>query len=277
MAEEKNPSAGAGGEEKGPIFSTGVGEFDRAKFNKSVETGGVDSSEMDKQKSVDSVIQKAKEYYKSSYETAIKKIDPAYDPKGTETIEIPELTYSSNLRVIKKSIEEGKTLEGARDIIPLAEHAAINRVNLTNKLKTASVSEIAQYLRTRDIVDMEGYEDVKKSFDEEIKNEKYKFEDLIPSFIQKIRSIDFGMMTRESSNYLYTKENLAIISGLAKILEKEGFSSENVKLMAQKFDDNLKIFVSSIREKSGEPIMSAQEKEEKTVGSKTGEIGRAHV
>lgn len=255
MAEE-TPNPAPGGEEKSPVFQTGMGAFDRAGFNKTfAETKGlgVKEEDIEKSKTADKVFSEASKYYKQKYDEAIKKIDPAFDPKIAESSEVGELTYNSNQRSIKKQIDEGKPLDGVKDIIPLAQEAAENKIGLVNKLKTGTVTTIAEYVGLKSIKDEDSYEEVSEEFNKSVPGAK--FEEILSKFWKNMSVFNSDQPGIEAAvQKLYTPENNAIISALAKILEKTGFSSESVKNMSKRFDENLKIYSEQKASKEAMPI-----------------------
>lgn len=234
----------AGGGEKSPIFQAATGAIDRAGAS---ATGGT-GSEGGGEKKIDKVLEEALKYYDQKYEEALKEIDPAFDPKIPESTLVKELTKDSNAYDIRDSLQEGKALDGVKDIVPLAENAAENKVNLVNELKSGSVTSIAERVGYKGIKESENYKEVSGEFDKNIKDEKSKFDTALNKFWDsylRIMNSDNMMLTEGLVKKLYTPENNAIISALAKILEKKGFTSESVKIMSKRFEENLKKYLDS--------------------------------
>jgi len=256
LADDKNPTAGIGGtEEKGPIFSTGAGAFDRAGYNEAITKGAaatIKDEDTEKRKTADKVQEEAQKYYNAKYEESIKKIDPAYDSKSVEA-SVAELTYNRNLREIKKNIDEGKPLEGVKDILPLAEESAENRISLTKSLKTGTTTQIAEKVGISNIKEMKAFDEVSEDFDAATKNEKLTLEESLSSLSRILSFFNNEIRDANVAAKMFTPQNNATISAIARILEKEGFSSEIVKTMSKRFEENLAKFA----EKEGGKIEGA--------------------
>lgn len=265
-----------------PIFKSGEGAFDRAKFKEQesamiTPTGQLTGKEVDedlrkKKKSADDVIKEANTFYNDSFEKNLKALDPAYDPKLIYYSE----AYSdggSNRNKIKKKIDDGEALDG-KEIFEMSKGSAQNKIGNAQKLKTGSVTQIIENLGIRNIKEYEKYDSVKEEFDSKVKDDKLKFEPLLDKFLDILSYFngDGGPMTEQKSAILFTPENNAIISAFAKILEAEGFGSESVLAMSKRYDDNL---AKLIDKSKGGSIESMKMTKEGDVVAPTGPTGTA--
>lgn len=231
-----------------PIFKSGEGAFDRAKYKEQegsmVSQGQLTGKEIDedlkkKKISAEDAIKKARNFYDVSYDTSIKEIDPAIDKDSVYFREAYSGT-TSDKKKIGNRIDKGEAIDG-KEIVEMAKDAAKNKVNNIAILKSGKVTEIIENVGIRDIKEFASAEDVKSDFDSRVKDEKLKFDSLL-SKIDRLLSYfnDKGTpMTQERYKALYTPENVAIITALAKILELEGFKSESVVNTAKNYDDSI--------------------------------------
>jgi hypothetical protein len=234
-----------------PIFKSGEGAFDRAKYKEqeaatfvsdgiNVRSTGkeIDEDLKKKKKSADDVIKEANKFYDNEFEKNLKALDPAYDPKLIYYSE----AYSDggmNRNKIRRKIEDGEAVDG-KEISEMSKSAAENKIGNAQKLKTGSVTQIVENLGIRNIKEFDLYEDVKSDFDSKVKDENSKFDPLLKKFSAILRYFnDKGPMAGQNSAVLFTPDNNSIISAFAKILEGQGFSSESVLAMSKKYDDNL--------------------------------------
>jgi len=231
-----------------PIFKSGEGAFDRAKFKEQesamVSSGQLTGKEIDedlkkKKKSADDVIKEANTFYNDSFEKNLKALDPAYDPKLIYYSEAYSGDYADR-KDIKKKIDDGEAVDG-KEIFEMSKGSAKNKIGNAQKLKTGSVTQIVENLGVKNIKEYEKYDQVKEEFDSKVKDEKLKFEPLLDKFLNIISYFngEGGPMTDQKYKILFTPENNAIISAFAKILEGEGFGSESVLAMSKRYDDNL--------------------------------------
>jgi hypothetical protein len=70
-------------------------------------------------------------------------------------------------------------------------------------------------------------------------------------------------MSAQNSSALYTPENNAIISALAKILEAEGFTNESIVNMSEKYEDNIKNLKEKNSNKKAEDTIKKDEDQSK--------------
>lgn len=267
MAEETGTTGGS----EFPVFKSGAGAFDRAKYEKQeselVQNGQiVPGKEIDedlrKQKgSVDKVALEANKFYNDSYQKAIKEIDPGID---TNSIYYKE-AYSSadaDKRKIRRNLEKGETVDG-KEIFEMSKESAKNKLKNAATLKNGKLTEIVENLGIKAIKDFESYEDVKNDFDSKIKDDKLKFDPLL-SKMEGILSYFNDNSPGASQNFsrLYTPENNALLSALAKILEDQGFTNDSVLNASKAYKDNLQ----KLSEKSGSI-------EEKTTNEQKGATG----
>jgi len=263
-----------------PIFKSGEGAFDRAKFKEQesamiTPTGQLTGKEVDedlrkKKKSADDVIKEANTFYNESFEKNLKALDPAYDPKLIYYAEAYS-GDSSDRNSIKRKIDDGEALDG-KEIFEMSKGSAQNKIGNAQKLKTGSVTQIVENLGLRNIKEYEKYDSVKEEFDSKVKDDKLKFEPLLDKFLGILSYFngDGGPMTEQKSKILYTPENNAIISAFAKILEAEGFNSESVLAMAKRYDENIGKLIDKSK---GESIESMKMTKEGDVAASTGPTG----
>jgi hypothetical protein len=252
-----------------PIFKSGEGAFDRAKFKEQessmiTPTGQLTGKEVDedlrkKKKSADDVIKEANTFYNDSFEKNLKALDPAYDPKLIYYSE----AYSdggSNRNKIKKKIDDGEALDG-KEIFEMSKGSAQNKIGNAQKLKTGTVTQIVENLGIKSIKDYEKYDQVKEDFDSKVKDEKLKFEPLLDKFLDIISYFngEGGPMTDQKYKILFTPENNAIISAFAKILEAEGFGSESVLSMSKRYKENLEKLIDKSKDGSIESMKMTKE------------------
>ena len=254
-------------EKEFPIFKSEGEAFDRAKINKEVgsgNTGAMTSEVGDAMRDAESVSKEAKKFYDQSFAADVKALDPAYDPNSIYYTS----SYSnqgSDKKHIQERIEKGEAVDG-KEIVDMAQKSAYNKVENAKVLKTGTVTKIVENIGSRHLKDMEAFEDIKSDFDSKIKSEKYNFDKLFSSLYSILNQINNPGPTGLPSG-VFTPENNAIISALAKILEKEGFDSESVKAMSAKYDEN----TDKLAEKIGGSIEKAGE--EKKTEEKKSEAG----
>jgi len=264
-----------------PIFKSGEGAFDRAKFKEQesamVSSGQLTGKEIDedlkkKKKSADDVIKEANTFYNDSFEKNLKALDPAYDPKLIYYSEAYSGDYADR-KDIKKKIDDGEAVDG-KEIFEMSKGSAKNKIGNAQKLKTGSVTQIVENLGVKNIKEYEKYDQVKEEFDSKVKDEKLKFEPLLDKFLNIISYFngEGGPMTDQKYKILFTPENNAIISAFAKILEGEGFGSESVLAMSKRYDDNL---AKLIDKSKGGSIESMKMTKEGDVVAATGPTGAA--
>ena len=266
-----------------PIFKSGEGAFDRAKYKEqeaaTVESDGINArstgKEIDedlkkKKKSADDVIREANKFYDNEFEKNLKALDPAYDPKLIYYWE----AYSdggSNKNKIKRKIDDGEAVDG-KEISEMSKGSAQNKLGNAQKLKTGTVTQIVENLGFNSIEKYEKYNQVKEDFDSKVKDEKLKFEPLLDKFLNIISYFngEGGPMTDQKYKILFTPENNAIISAFAKILEAEGFGSESVLAMSKRYKENLEKLIDKSKDGS---IESTKMPKEGDVAAATGPTG----
>jgi hypothetical protein len=242
-------------EKKFPIFKSEGEAFDRAKIGQEVTSGnkGAMTPEVgDAMRDAEAVSKEAKKFYDQSFDADVKALDPAYDPNSIYYTS----SYSnqgSDKKHIQERIEKGEAVDG-KEIVDMAQKSAYNKVENAKVLKTGTVTKIVENIGSRHIKDMEAFEDIKSDFDSKIKSEKYNFDKLFSSLYSILDQINNPGPTGLPSG-VFTPENNAIISALAKILENEGFDNESVKAMSAKYDEN----TTKLTEKIGGSIEKAGE------------------
>ena len=262
-----------------PIFKSGEGAFDRAKFKEQesamiTPTGQVTGKEIDddlkkKKKSADDVIKEANTFYNNEFQKNLKALDPAYDPAIVYYSEAYDSSGGNRLR-IKSKIDKGEAIDG-KEIFEMAKGAAENKIGNAQILKTGSVTQIVENLGVSNIKEYEKYDSVKEEFDSKVKDDKLKFDDLLSKFSKIVGYFNqTGPMSGQSSAALYTPENNSIISALAKILESEGFSNESVLAMSKRYDENLSKLIDKSK---GGSIESMKMTKEGDVAAATGATG----
>lgn len=255
-----------------PIFKSGEGAFDRAKYDeqskarfksdgiKVTATGKEIDDDLKKKKvSADDVIKEANKFYDNEFQKNLKALDPAYDPKLIYYLE----AYSdggSNRKKIKRKIEKGEAVDG-KEIFEMSKGAAENKIGNAQKLKTGNVTQIVENLGLKNIKQFDLYEDIKSDFDSKVKDENSKFDPLLKKFSAILRYFNGGggPMTTQKSATLYTPENNSIIAALAKILEEQGFNSESVLNTSKRYDDNLAKLVEKSKGESIESLEMTKE------------------
>ena len=163
-----------------PIFKSGEGAFDRAKFKEQesamITPGGqltgkeIDEDLKKKKKSADDVIKEANKFYNDEYKKNLKALDPAYDPSIIYYSE----SYSrdsSDRSEIDQRIEDGEALDG-KEISEMAKGSAENKIANAQKLKTGTVTQIVENLGLKSIKEYEKYDSVKEEFDSKVKDDK---------------------------------------------------------------------------------------------------------
>lgn len=242
-------------EEQFPIFKSEGTAFDRAKIESDVSagrTGALTGEVAESMRKAEEVSKEAGEFYTKIFKDEIKALDSAYDPSSIYYYYAysPE---SSDKKKIKRSIEKGEVVDG-KEIVEIAKDSASTKVRNATALKAGSVTQIVEAVGMKTLKnDMESFETVKNEFDSKIQNEDFKFEKLLDKFND---IIDFFRNPQPGQqNILYTTENNAIISALAKILSNEGFDSESVKVVSSKYEDNL----NKLADKSKKGIESVTE------------------
>ena len=279
MAGEAGTSGAAGAEF--PVFKSSAGAFDRAKYEEQdkarVVTDGVnvrltgkeiDEDLVEKKKSVDKVAGEAIKFYNESYTKNIK-LDPSID---TNAIYYRE-AYSgadSDKSQIKRKLDKGETIDG-KEIFEMSKQAAENKIGNALVLKDGRVTDILDNLGISEVEDFDLYEDVKSDFDSKIKDEKIKFEPLLDNFSKLLQyfTVKESSLASQYAPILYTPENNAIISALAKVLEAEGFTSESVVKMSKAYDDNIKKLIESKEGKKAEDVIKEAAQEAKKEEAKT--------
>ena len=254
-------------EKEFPIFKSEGEAFDRAKIGKEVTSGntGVMTKEIgDAMRDAEAVTKEAKKFYDQSFSADVKALDPAYDPNSIYYTSAYS-NQGSDKKDIQKRIEKGEAVDG-KEIVDMAQKAAYNKVENAKVLKTGTVTKIVENIGSRHLKDMEAFEDVKSDFDSKLKSEKYNFDKLFSSLYGILDQINNPGPTGLPPG-VFTPENNAIISALAKILEKEGFDNESVKAMSAKYDEN----TDKLAEKIGGSIEKAGE--EKKTEEKKSEAG----
>ena len=271
-----------GGSAEFPVFKSSEGSFDRAKYNEQdkarIVSDGVNVSltgkEIDddlkkKKVSAEDATKKANKFYDDSYDRNLKEIDPAIMRSGVYY----DNAYSgiqSDKSTIKRRIEKGEALDG-KEIFEMSKDAAKNKIGNINQLKTGKVTEIVDNLGLAAVKDFEAYEDVKNDFDTKIKDEKIKFDPLLEKFQELLTYFndDAPVTSSKYASLLYSPENNAIISALAKVLEAEGFSNESITKMSKEYGDNIKKLIESKEGKKAEDVIKEASQEAKKEEPKT--------
>jgi hypothetical protein len=244
-------------EEQYPIFKSSGEAFDRAKVESDIAKSGGSSITPeigDSMREADKAYKEASDFYNQIFKDEIKGLDPAYDPNSIN------YTYayspaSTDKRKIKKSIEKGEEIDG-KDIVPIAKESAASKVKNATALKVGSVTQIVETVGIKTIKnDMEGFEKIQSDFNSKVQDEDLKFEKLLDN-LQDILGL-FRDPQPGQQNLLYTPENNAIISALAKILSEEGFNSDSVKFMSAKYEEYVDSLSSKVKSNSIESVSQA--------------------
>lgn len=236
MAEEENKSP----DQKKPIVFK-VGEaVDRAKIEGNIIQGFSADEDIEKLKDLNSVSKEAKRFFRKNY----KEILTELDEDSAKTPWYYQFAYSpvgSSIRKIEKTLEAGEALDGAKDIVPMAQASAQSKVTSAKALKVGTVTEIVDMIGLGEVQKMANFSEVKEEFDSKVKDEKKSFEVLYNSFKQNLDIFqrDLSMLGDNDRKKLFSPENNAIISALAKILKGEGIENQSVNFMSEKFEEYL--------------------------------------
>jgi hypothetical protein len=269
-----------------PIFKSGEGAFDRAKFKEQesamVSSGQLTGKEIDedlkkKKKSADDVIKEANKFYNEEFQKNLKALDPAYDPSIIYYSEAYAGDGSDRSK-IKKKIDNGEALDG-KEISEMSKGSAQNKLRNAQKLKTGTVTQIVENLGLKSIKDYEKYDQVKEDFDSKVKDEKLKFEPLLDKFLDILSYFngEGGPMTDQKYKILFTPENNAIISAFAKILEAEGFGSESVLAMSKRYKENLEKLIDKSKDGSIESVKMTKEGDVVAATGPTGAVSETKL
>jgi hypothetical protein len=263
-----------------PVFKSGEGAFDRAKYEQQISevvkdgqlTGKNVDEDLIKQKgSVDKIFSSAIKFYAESFDKNIKEIDPGIDTKSIYYTEAYSDGGSHNGK-IRRKIEKGETVDG-KEIFEMAKDSAKNKIANMTTLKKGTVTEIVENLGFKNIKDFDSYDEVKSDFDSKVKDEKLKFDTLLSKFDSILGYFnDKGPMAGQNLDKLYTPENNAFISALAKILEGEGFANDSIVNMSKKYDENVK----KLSEKT-ESLESKKMNSEGEVSAATGTVSETKL
>jgi hypothetical protein len=254
-----------------PVFKSEIGAFDRAKYNQQssemVSGGGltgktIDQELIDQKGSVDKAAMSANKFYSDSFNKNIKEIDPTIDRNSVYYREAYSDANSDKTK-IRKKLEGGETIDG-KEIFDMSSNSAKNKLTNVNILKNGRVTEIVENLGLKTIKDFDGYNQIKSDFDSKANNENIKFDDFLGKFSKILRYFnEEGPMSAQNSSALYTPENNAIISALAKILEAEGFTNESIVNMSEKYEDNIKNLKEKNSNKKAEDTIKKDEDQSK--------------
>jgi hypothetical protein len=250
-----------------PVFKSGAGAFDRAKYNQQssemVSDGSltgktIDKELMDQKRSIDKVITSAVKFYRDSFNNNIKEIDPSID-KNSIYYKEAYSDANADISEIKIKLEDGETIDG-KEIFDMSSNSVKNKLTNVNILKNGRVTEIVENLGLKKIKDFDEYDQIRSDFDSKTNNENIKFDDFLGKFSKILEYFnEEGPMSAQNSSILYTPENNAIISALAKILEAEGFTNESIVNMSEKYEDNLKKLNEKNKDKKAEDTIKKDE------------------
>lgn len=239
-------------EEKSIIFKSEAGAFDRAGIN---EKTAQNTDVADKAKSAEKAIKEASDFYKKEYVKALKEIDPAYTHEAFQ-YKYAHNSRDSDLKYIRRTIDEGEAIDSAKDLIPRAKKTAQGYVSNAQVIKNGSVTKIIEKVGIKNIKEMDGAEVVIEQFNEKLKGTKISFDSLLDKFSSILEFYDSSNTDTKQLQTLYSHENNAIISALAKIIQRDGGKNEAIDKSAGKFDEYLKV----LSENKGNPLEGAKEK-----------------
>ena len=237
MAEEnKTP-----GQSEPPVFKVGEA-FDRAKIEGNILQGISGDEDIQKLKGLNSVSKEAKRFFRKNYKETLAELDP----DSTETPWYYQFAYSpvsASIFEIEKALEAGEALDGAKDIVPMAQKAAQSKVSNAQALKVGTVTEIIDMIGPDEVQKMPTFSDVREEFDSKIKDEKKSFDVLYNSFKENLELFrtDLSMLDDRARKTLFSPENNAIISALANILKGEGLENQSINSMSEKFEEYLSV------------------------------------
>ena len=249
-------------EEQYPIFKSQGEAFDRAKINSEIQSGnvGVVTKETgDAMRDAGKVVVEAKKFFDQIFNDELKALDPAYNPNDIAY----QSSYSSagtHKKDIEKRIEKGEAVDG-KEIVPIAKGDAKNKVSNAAVLKTGTVTQIVENIGTKNIKTYESFPDVEDEFNSKVKNEKATLEELMKGFSASLLNEPGAVEAK-----LFTPEINAVISALAKVLKNEGFNSESVNKMAERYDENIGKLIEKVNsgkiESAGKEVKPEEKKTE---------------
>jgi len=252
-----------------PVFKAGE-SFNRKELNKEImiDPTGVDIEEIKKVRSGEKVVKEAKDFFRKNYKEILNELDP----DSEKTPWYYEFSYSPANKYYKEigeKIAEGEALDGANDIIPMAKKSAEQKVTNAKALKTGTVTEIVDLIGTKEIEGNDGFTSVTDEFNSKIKDEKNSFETLYKEFKENLDLFnqDLSTLDEKFRDKIFSPENNAIISALAKALKEEGIENESVNVMAERFEENIEKLLEKIsgpRQKIEAAKDEASKKEETT-------------
>jgi hypothetical protein len=224
-----------------------------------IDPVGVNIDEIKNTDSEEVIGKEEKDFFKKNYKEILNVLDPdsvgkpwyyrfAYSP-------IKELNNR-----IEKKIEAGEALDGARDIIPMSMKAAEQKVANAKALRTGTVTEIVDLIGTKEIESKEGLNSIKEEFNSRIKDDKNSFESLYSEFKKNLSLFneDLSMVDEKNVSKIFSPENNAVISALAKALKEMGVENQSVNSMAGKFEENIEKLLEKIS-RSEQKIESVKE------------------
>jgi hypothetical protein len=247
-----------------PSFKSGGEAFDRAEIYKKIEPGNTSAITPevgDAMREAGKVSKKAIDFYNEAFNKEIKALDPSYTPTGEGSV-FYTFAYSdsgSDRRKIERKIEKGETVDG-KEIVTMAKGSASTKVENAKTLKTGTVTQIVERVGAKEIKQMDAYEDVKNDFDSKVKSENVKFDKLLDK-LQEIATIMDRPGPGVSTQDIYTPENNAIISAVAKILKEEGLTNESVNTTSEKYDNNIEALIKKLGTGKIEPSTEAKKEE----------------
>lgn len=251
-------------EQKSPIFKSSEGAVDRSKLDESIKS--LDAESIKEQsalvRSADQAFKEATIYYNQKFDEAVKKIDPAYSKDKIEYI-LAEQSRSSDYRFIKKTIDAGEAIDGAKDIDPRAEAVAKRLTDNAQAIRTGTIASILSHISTKDIEDLDAFETVKKDFDEKVGDKPgISFEELFDKFKEIAGMYEEALKDAASLKIFQTPENSSVISAISKILKDSGLENESVSASAEQYEKNIKRLVGEDSQGKIESV-STVDKEEK--------------
>lgn len=194
------------------------------------------------------VLTEAKSFYLKNYRKELDSLDPNRDSNSFYDI-IESKERNRDLLDILKTIEEGKPLDSAKDIIPMSKNSAKSHVENIKSLSSSNVKKIIQVIGIENIKSMKAFEEVESDFDEKMNDKNYNFSHLINKFEEILRNKNEEIIKESPENNL-------ILSALAKILQKSEIRSESIEKFANSYDNNLKELKNNPNSKSDSKIDS---------------------
>lgn len=269
MAEEESESI---------IFSNEEGAFDRAGFNESIKNLTVTKEDAQANKSAKAVGKEAYNYYKKTRSEILKEEDPGYDRAKIE-YKLAYMEKGPKLRY-QNIIDDGGSIDSAKDIDPEASRDAMNFLRNVNSIKNSSALEVSSLVSLNDLDDTDAYDSIEDELRDKFKENDIDTKLSLRELIKQVRKLSNRYQPERVSkpmiDMLNKPDNKFGISVVAKILESEGLkTNKSISAMSERYEKNLEEFISSLKGKDAgkefKDIVDNKEKVEPATESKESE------